>query len=302
LANFKSLRHRLEAGILRALTGGLKRLSIDRASALGAGLLGAIGPLLGGPNRVARTNLARVVPEPEIPAILKGMWSNLGRVVFEYPKLNDILLDPDPGRIEIRGGEVFERANALGKGGIFVAAHQANWELFSCFPQRLGFDVLLIYRAPNNPQVSDLVQEMRPHIRTAYVPKGNEGMKVILKTISKGGWIGFLTDHKYNQGVAVDFLGATAMLAPTAAILARRFGCPIIATRMERIEGARFRATLDGPYFAEGAGSEGDVLQATMQTVMNRFETWIKERPEQWFWMQKLWPDYAQSIDKKEQA
>ena len=279
---------------LRALVAGIRPLSVDRASSLGAKILGVLGPLAKEPNRVARANLARIAPESEIPNVLRGMWANLGRVIFEYPKLNEILLAPDSSRIEIRGTEVFEKANALGKGGIFVAAHQANWELFTCIPQRLGFDLLLIYRAPNNPVTSRLVQRMRPKLRTTYVPKGSEGMKVIVKTLAKGGWIGFLTDHKYNQGITVDFLGGTAMLAPTAAILSRRFGVPIIATRMERLDGARFRVTLDGPYFSAASGDESVILRTTMQEVMNRFDTWIRERPDQWFWMQKLWPKYAQ--------
>jgi KDO2-lipid IV(A) lauroyltransferase len=287
MADFRAFRYRLEELGLRTLVNSLKPLKLDSASNLGASLLSSIGPRLGGPNRVALENLKRVFPEDQARRLLPAIWANLGRVVFEYPHLRKMAADHS--RIEIEGWDSFERVKSLGKGGVFVAAHLGNWELFPMVMDRLGGHILLIYRAPNNPYVRDLVQQLRPEKGVTYIAKSHAGMRDVMRHLSKGGFVGFLTDHRYSDTMPVDLLGGQARIAHTGALLARRFGAPIICTRMERLGGARFKATLAKPIEPEKGDAHDDVLQILTQEIANQFEVWIKERPEQWFWMQKLW-------------
>src|SRR5690242_21046935 len=78
--------YRIEAWGAALLFALLGFLPLDAASALG-GMLGRhIGPRLGVSNR-ARRNLRSALPElssPQMEAILRGMWDNLGRVAAEY--------------------------------------------------------------------------------------------------------------------------------------------------------------------------------------------------------------------------
>ncbi|MBF0270165.1 MAG: lauroyl acyltransferase [Alphaproteobacteria bacterium] len=287
MADFRSFRYRLEELGLRTLIGGLRPLSLDASSNLGAKLMSRLGPLAGRPSQVALGNLMRVFPEDEAKRLLPAIWANLGRVVFEYPHLRRLADDPE--RIQIAGAENFDRVKSLGKGCVFVAAHLGNWELFPLVMDRLGGHILLLYRAPNNPHVRDLVQQLRPTKGVTYIAKSHVGMRDVMRHLSKGGYIGFLTDHRYSDTLPVDLLGGQARIAHTAALLARRFGAPIICTRMERISGAHFRATLAQPIEPQKGDATHDVLQVLTQQVASQFEVWIKERPEQWFWMQKLW-------------
>jgi len=283
----RSFRYRLEDVALRALVKGLSPLSLDNASDLGAGLLRRIGPLIGGPSKVALENLSRVFSRDEAKRLLPEVWANLGRVTFEYPHLRRLARQHD--RIQIEGRDSFERVKSLNKGGVFVAAHLGNWELFPMVMDRLGGHILLIYRAPNNPHVRDLIQVLRPDTGVTYITKSHQGMRQIMRHLSEGGYIGFLTDHRYSDTLPVDFLGGQARIAHTAALLARRFGAPIVCTRMERLNKARFRATLAKPIEPEKGDATHEVLQILTQQIASQFDIWIRERPEQWFWMQKLW-------------
>lgn len=283
----RNFRYWLEDLGLRALVGSLSPLSIDQASNLGAWLMKGLHPLLQRPNRTALENLCRVMPEDKARELLPAIWENLGRVAFEYPKLRKLATQHD--RIEIVNPQHLTDALHSGKGGVFIAAHLGNWELFPMVVDRLGGHIMLIYRAPNNPGTRDMLQEFRPNKGVTFVPKSSQGMRQVLAHLSKGGLVGFLTDHRYNEALPVDFLGGRARLAPTAALLARRFGVPIVCTRMERLDGARFRSTFSDPIIVEKGDSSPEALQILTQEIATRFEGWIKERPEQWFWMQKLW-------------
>src|SRR5580704_8851562 len=105
-----SWAHRGEAWLAAFSIRVLGLLPLDWASALGGTLARTIGPRLGISKR-ARLNLKIAMPElgnAEIRAIVRGMWDNLGRVVFEYPHLAKITVYPaelSDGRVEVCGVE-----------------------------------------------------------------------------------------------------------------------------------------------------------------------------------------------------
>jgi KDO2-lipid IV(A) lauroyltransferase len=69
----------------------------------------------------------------------------------------------------------------------------------------------------------------------------------------------------------------------------RRQRCPLIPVRVERLESTRFRLTIHEPLAVDYALSPDAFNQAVMQDCMATLERWILERPEQWFWVQRLW-------------
>lgn len=283
----RSFRYWLEGVALRVLIMCLSPLSIDQSSALGAWVMKTAGKFLKQPNRVAMENLCRVMPEEKARELLPAIWANLGRIAFEYPKLRT--LPSEPERIEIVNPHHIVNAANSGKGAILVAAHMGNWELFPVVFDQLNSHAALIYRAPNNPITRKLVQGLRLERGVTYVPKSSQGMRQVLTRLAKGELVGYLTDHRYSEALPVDFLGGKARLPTTAALLAKRFGAPIICCRIERIDGARFKASFADPIEVEKGEASPETMQALTQQIVTRFEGWIMERPDQWFWMQKLW-------------
>jgi KDO2-lipid IV(A) lauroyltransferase len=284
--------YRAEAWLARLLFGGFGLLPLDRASALGGTVARRIGPRLGVSKR-ARINLRRAMPElgeAEIAAIIAGMWENLGRVAAEYPHLRRIEVFAGDGRVETHGLEHVDRALASGRRLILFSGHLGNWEIAALAAGQYGLDVAQIYRAANNPLVDRLIGRLRGD-RGELIPKGAVASRRAVAALRRGGHLSMLVDQKLNDGIAVPFFGRDAMTAPALALFALRYDCDVLPVRIERIQGARFRLTVHPPLALPKSGDrDADILGLT--TEVNRtLEGWIREQPEQWFWLHRRWPD-----------
>jgi KDO2-lipid IV(A) lauroyltransferase len=123
------------------------------------------------------------------------------------------------------------------------------------------------------------------------VAKGAEGAIKLARILARGGHAGMLVDQKLNAGIAVPFFGRDAMTAPAAMQLGLRFRIPIVPLRTERLGGARFRITLLPPLEPPATGDRDADVRILMERMNALLETWIRERPEQWLWVHKRWPD-----------
>ena len=286
------LSQRLE-GLGAALAfGGLGKLPIDRASALGGALGRRIGPSLGISKR-ARINLRRAFPdlaESTIEEIVAGMWDNLGRVAAEYPHLRRIRVFAPDGRVETHGFEHMDRAVAAGRRMIIFSGHLANWEIGALAAAQYGAPVTQIYRAANNPLVARLISRLRGD-RGEYVPKGSAGARRAVAALARGEHLTLLADQKMNDGIPAPFFGRPAMTAPALASLALRFDCDVLPARVERLDGAHFRLTVFPPLpLPRGRAPHAAVAELTAR-VNAILERWIRDRPEQWLWVHRRWPD-----------
>ena len=284
--------YRVEAWGAALLLGLLGWLPLDTASAIGGALARLVGPWLGVSNR-ARRNLRAALPAlaaPQIEAILRGMWDNLGRVAAEYPHLRHIRVFETDGRVETRGLEHLDQALAAGRRVILFGGHLGNWEIAALAAGQYGLDIAQIYRAANNPLIDRLIARLRGE-SGELIPKGAIASRRAVAALRRGGHVSLLADQKLNEGIAVPFFGRPAMTAPALALLALRFDCAVLPARVERLHEAHFRLTLDPPLDLPRTGDRDADVAALMTMVNETLEGWIRERPEQWFWVHSRWPD-----------
>jgi Kdo2-lipid IVA lauroyltransferase/acyltransferase len=286
------LARRIEGWGAMLLFGALGLLPMDLASALGGKVARQFGPHLGISKR-ARINLTRAFPEKsaaEIEHILAGMWDNLGRVAAEYPHLPKIrVLDP-LGRVETHGFEHVDRAVAAGRRMIFFSGHLANWEIAAIAAVQYGITVTQIYRAPNNPLVDRLIARFRGDTGE-YIPKGATAARRAFAALYRGEHLTMLADQKLNEGIPVPFFGRPAMTATALALLALRFDCDVLPARVERLAGARFRLTVFPPLPLPMSGNHSTDIAALTAAVTVVLESWIRDRPDEWLWVHRRWPD-----------
>jgi KDO2-lipid IV(A) lauroyltransferase len=286
------LADRLEAWAAALLFGVFKVLPLDSASALGGALARCIGPFLG-VSKQARRNLSRAFPElsvAEIKGIVAGMWDNLGRVAAEYPHLRKICVFEPGGLIETHGFEYVDRAVAAGRRMIVFSGHIANWEIGMLAGVQHGISVAQIYRAANNPLMDRMIARFRGD-RGEFIPKGAVAARRAIAALHRGTHLGLLADQKMNDGIPVPFFGRPAMTAPALAVLALRFDCDVLPLRVERLDGARFRVTVFPPLPLARSGEPHADAAALMVRVNATLEAWIRDRPEQWLWAHRRWPD-----------
>lgn len=281
------LKHRIEALALKIFYGLVALLPLDIASWLGGFLARMIGPMLKA-QRTAKANLARFMPElsaHEQQDVIRGMWDHLGRVAVE---LVHIPKDKIISRVTYVGSENMPKP---GVGVFFFSGHFGNWELLPHVALKHNVPLTVVYREANNRYVDAMIAHLRSARANNMFPKGAKGAVKMVRAIKNNEAIALLVDQKMNDGIAVPFFGVPAMTAPAIAQLAIRYNIPIHPAYVLRTKGANFEARMLPPLVYEKTGDmEKDVL-ALMITINQMLEQWIREHPEQWFWVHKRWPN-----------
>ncbi|MBV8934747.1 MAG: lauroyl acyltransferase [Alphaproteobacteria bacterium] len=284
--------HRLEGWGAALCFGAFGLVPLEWASAVGGALGRTIGPRLGITKR-ARLNIARALPElsqAEVSPLIAGMWDNLGRVVAEYPHLRRIRVFEPGGRVETRGFEHMDRAVATGRRMIIFSGHIANWEIGMLAAVQYGISVAQIYRAPNNPFIGRMITRFRG-TGGELIPKGTVAARRAIAVLRRGSHLTMLADQKMNDGIPVLFFGRPAMTSSALAALALRFDCDVLPARVERLGRARFRLTVFPPLPLPRSGDHHADVAALMTQVNRILEQWIRDRPGEWFWLHRRWPD-----------
>src|SRR3984893_7800133 len=284
------LVHRLQGWGAAFSFGAFGLLPFDRASALGGAVARRIGPSLGISER-ARRNLRRAfpgLPEIEIERIVADMWDNLGRVAAEYPHLREIRVFEPGGRVETHGLEHMDRAVAAGRRMIIFSGHIANWEIGLLAAVQCGISVAQIDRPPNNPLVDRMIPRFRGHAGE-LIPKGAVAARRAIAMLRRGWHLTMLADQKINDGIPVAFFGRPAMTSSALASLALRFECDVFPARVERLNGAHFPLTVFPPLPLPRSGDHHADVAALMARVNAILEDWVRDRPEQWFWLHRRW-------------
>ncbi len=289
----KMLEYLAEGAVGWLCYGLFRLLPLDRASAFGGWITRSIGPYTGASKR-ARINLARAMPAlspSEIDRIVAGMWDNLGRVAAETPHLGAFRLYEPGGRVAVEGFREIVDQRGPGTRFIFFSAHFGNWEIATLAATQAGLAVLEIYRAANNPFIDEIIAHARHAVGSELAPKGSLAARRAVAALAEGKHICMLVDQKMNDGIAVPFFGRDAMTAPALARLALRYDCVVLPCRVERVKGANFRFIAEKPIPLPRTGD----LQADIKTLMTEVnatvERWVRQHPEQWFWVHKRWPD-----------
>lgn len=286
----KFLRHQLHSIVVHLLFGLSRLLPLDFASWLGGVLGRYLGPVIAcNAHRTAKQNLAMVFPdmgEEEQRLLLERMWDNLGRNAAELPHAGRALYE----RVTISG---IENLPPDGRPVIFISGHFGNWELTYPMAHHNDKPVVLIYRHINNPQIDRLMRHYRSRHCIDMIPKGKQGAFKLAHHLKKRSSLALLVDQKMNDGIPVPFFGYEAMTAPAVAQLALRYDMPIIPAKVVRTRGVHFEGTIYPALKVENTGDrEKDVL-AVMNTINQMLEGWIREKPEQWFWVHRRWPKQA---------
>lgn len=85
------------------------------------------------------------------------------------------------------------------------------------------------------------------------------------------------------------YFGHPCKVNPMLALFARRFECPIYGARVVRLPGERFRFDLTEPLIPPRDADGRIDVAATMQLITSVIEGWVREHPEQWFWIHRRW-------------
>lgn len=296
---------RLEAFGFDLFIGAVRLMGVDRASDFGGWLGRTFGPMSGA-HKVASRNLKLAFPDKDAAwheQILCEQWDGLGRSFAEFPLMDKIL--PSTGRVEVVNKERLVEIAENRIPVVFVSGHLSNWEVMPAAIVDSGVVCEMTYRAANNPYVDRRIKESRFRYGVRlFAPKGGDGARELLEGMKQGKSVALMNDQKFNSGVAAPFFGHLAHTAPGPTRLAIRFGTVLQPMSVQRLKGARFRAVVHDPIVPPKTGDRTADIEAGVRMINAFMEDRIRERPAEWFWVHRRWPNevYAALAERERNA
>ncbi|EJF81224.1 Lipid A biosynthesis lauroyl acyltransferase [Candidatus Bartonella washoeensis] len=247
-------------------------------------------------HQIALANLRAAYPEKteqELHSIAIEMWENIGRFIAEYIFLDKIFdFDPhanQPGLIEVKGAEIFERLKNEKKPHIFFTAHTGNFELLPICAQSFDLHVTVLFRPPNNPYIAKRVLKARQTSMGHLVPSKAGAAWALAAKLAEGKNVGMLIDQKFRRGIVGTFFDRPLKTNPLIIKLARQYDCDIYPARCIRLPRGRHRLELyDRVKLPLDENNEIDIAAST-QKLNDIVENWVREYPGQWMWLHRRW-------------
>lgn len=289
-----SYKNYLQAALALSFIWIFKRLGLSLGAKLAGVAVLSFG-LFTREHKLADVNMAAALPEltPQQRKIaLRNMWRNIGHVLAEMAHMNRIVSQAEQ-RLHLHGNEHLRALKERGKPFVLVSAHTGNWEINMVVLQQMGFEAGAIYRASNNPIMDRWIVNQRAGYMSHQIPKGAEGSKQMIRLLKNGVSLGALVDQRLNTGDPITFFGRSTH-APSAAVkLAHRFDLMVLPMRVcrqiNKPDTAYFDVHVEAPFkVRQSDDRQGDTNRA-MAYIYARFETWISDRPAEWFWVHDRW-------------
>jgi KDO2-lipid IV(A) lauroyltransferase len=116
------------------------------------------------------------------------------------------------------------------------------------------------------------------------------GARPLVAELVAGRSLGLLADLRVDGGEPIPFFGQMVQTTLVPARLALKFGCPLVPMRVERLGGARFRATAHPPIRPDDESADPlGQARSMMRQVSALFEGWIREQPAGWQCLKRRW-------------
>jgi KDO2-lipid IV(A) lauroyltransferase len=186
---------------------------------------------------------------------------------------------------------------------LIISAHFANWETMPFAAREYGVTGGMVVRPTNNPYVGRWLAKQRARYGIPeQIAKGAQGTRRIFSLLRKGEAILMLVDQRTNEGIPAPFFGRDAMTTPAPAALSLKLGAVILPAWNERLGGARFRMHVYPTIELPRTGDEDRDLLALTAAINAWVEARVRERPEQWLWIHRRWPEPGAKLRKRAQA
>jgi Kdo2-lipid IVA lauroyltransferase/acyltransferase len=288
------MRYRLEYALAWLLIRGISILPRPVARAAGIGLGQLVYLLHGKLRRVGMRNLQLAFPEKsahERRRILRGEFTSLGRQLAEVCLFPSYTRENVTKIVVYDGFENFERAEARGKGVIYLTAHLGGWELSAFSHSIQGHSLHVVMRGMDNPFLDRFITHLRTMHGNRAVDKGNF-VRGLLSAMKAGETVGILMDTNMTppQGVFVDFFGIPACTASGLARIALRTDAAVVPgfTIWDR-ELRKYRLRFDPALALIRTGDEEADIVANTALFTKVIEQYVRRYPDQWLWVHRRW-------------
>ena len=247
-----------------------------------------IGPFFRS-KKVIYNNIKRALPEIDennLKNIENLMWNNYGRIFAEYIFLKDFRYGKLASNVQIEGQEILNDIKENNKQVIFISGHLSNFELMAMFIEKSGINLSAIYRPLNNIFLNGIMENIRKkYICKNQIKKGLAGLKKLIKLKKKNYSTALMIDQRVSEGILSPLFNEKALTTTIPAQLVKKFNIPIVPVYIERIDGLKFKITINQPLSFPQDTSQQQITDNLNQIL----EKFILSKPENWIWSHNRW-------------
>jgi len=244
--------------------------------------------------RIVRRNLQFTHPEwslDRIRRLSRHIFQHLGVTVLEICQMTCFSREDILRKVRIKGKGNLLNVIGSPKGVIMISGHIGNWEMshlfVSCYIQK---PLVLVARQIESKLVDRWIHRFRGHFGNIILYK-KRALPKMARTLHQGRAVGLLIDQetKRSEGVEVLFFGRTVNATPVAALLARRYDCPVLPVFCIREADAGLTLVVEPALTLKRTDDVHSDSKANTQIMTSAIEKAVRAYPEQWFWFHKRW-------------
>ena len=225
----------------------------------------------------------------EIARIRAKFWYNLGQTSLEFLDFERFQVRMQ-STTKIVGGEHVERALASGKPLVIIHCHLSNWE--APVPALIWLThrpVSAIYAPPSIAALHLRVLRQRLKAGLIPFPRGMHGPMRALKTqMSKGTPILITLDQRV-RGIEHPFFGVKAQTTIAPLKVAQAVDAHLLPMQVRRRDRRGGLEITFHPNMLASSSMRSASGEALLSHYNALLEDWIRQAPEDWFWLHDRW-------------
>jgi lauroyl/myristoyl acyltransferase len=222
--------------------------------------------------------LGRERTDPEVARVARRAFQNYGRMLMDFVLMGSLTPEQLIERVTLEGRDHLDAALERGRGAIMAVPHMGSWDLAGSYAGAVGYKISAVTeRFPGS--LNDAVVQARRRFGMNVIMLGRSAVRALTEALRDNHIVALLCDLEQGPGLDVRFFGRRAIVPGGPAALALKTGAALMPANQYTTSPGRLRIHLDSALSL----SEGETKEHVMQRVIDRFEDFIRERPEQWY-------------------
>lgn len=256
---------------------------------------GGVQTLEGNLNRVLRTDLASTADGKELRQLSRKVLRSYARYYLEAFRIQDYPMERIRAGMRIIGEDNLELALEHlknGRGVIFALPHMGDFEQAGAWVIDRGAGSFTTVAERLKPEaVFEKFLAFREGLGMEVLPTtgGPNPFGTLARRLRDGKLICLVADRDLSDtGVEVDFFGEKALLPAGPAALAVQTGAALMPVTCWFVGEDEWAAQVHDEVPVPAAGTRGEKVAAMTQAMARDFERGIREHPEDWHMLQKV--------------
>jgi lauroyl/myristoyl acyltransferase len=216
--------------------------------------------------------------DPEVGRVVRRAFQNYGRMLIDFLLMGSLTKEELIERTEVVGREHIDAALARGRGVLMALPHMGSWDNTGSYGGALGYPIMAVTgRFPGS--LNDAVVETRRRYGLEVLLVGRPAVREIIHALNGNHMVGLVCDQEEGPGVDVRFFGRRAQVPAGPGALALKTGAALLPAYQYMTPSGRHHIHIEEAL----EWGDGETKENLMQRIVNRFETFIRGRPDQWF-------------------